>query len=221
MSMDFFLDRKSQMLLSEKLSAVPHLVEELAITITRQAHIQRRYMDKLRKRKPGSQIPFHVGASAAADELHNSLVTWVRHCCEERQINYTGHDDDITLSRWLRKNMIALALTQGSEEAFADLVDRIDECRRQIDLPPDDEVIIDRAQVEAANRQVLTAGQVEKIAPKLGAMGVGLNKRRVETLMRKGRLKCYAKDGDTQFFRLGEVLDAHHRYMTGTRKSAS
>ena len=218
MSMDFFLDRRLQTALQEKLATVPGLVEELVVTITRQSKIQRSGLGNPRRQKPGSRLPFHIAAADAADELHNSLVTWVRFTCEARQIHYTGHDDDLSLSRWLRRNMVALALTEGSEEAYDDIAARIDECRRQIDLPPEDEVIIDRARVYEANRQVLTAGQVERIAPKLGAMGNGLNKRRVETLRRSGKLKPCAMDGDVMFFRLGDVLDAHHRHV---RKKAS
>lgn len=211
MSMDFFLDRRDQARLREKLELVPGLVQELAITVTRRARIQRTGLGTPRRQKPGSRLPFHLAAAAAQDELHNSLTTWVRHVCEERQIRYAGHSDDITLARWLRRNMVALALTEGSEEACEDIIARIEECQRQIDLPPEDEIVIDRARVREANRQVLTAGQVERIAGRLGAMGVGLNKRRVETLARKGVLRPCGLDGDVRFYRLGDVLDAHHR----------
>lgn len=219
MSMDFFLDRKLQALLQDRLSAVPALVEDLVVTITRQSKIQRSGLGSSRRQKPGSRLPFHLAAADAADELHNSLVTWTRFVCESRQVYYTGSDDDISLSRWLRRNMVALALTEGAEEAYHDIMARIDECKRQIDLPPEDEIIIDRARVHEANRQVLTAGQVERIAPKLGTMGNGLNKRRVETLVRNGKLKACAMDGEVSFYRLGDVLDAHHRYAR--RKKAA
>lgn len=213
MSMDFFLDRKSQAILSEKLAGIPSLVEDLAITITRQARIQRSGLGNPRRAKKidGDRLPFHISAANAADELHNALSTWVRFVCEERQIRYTDHDDDLTLSRWLRKHMISLALTQGSEEAFEDLVGKIDECRRQVDLPPEDEIYIDQTRIQEANRQVLTAGQVERIACRLGPLGVGLNKRRVETLTKSHRLYPCAVDGKVEFFKLGDVLDAHHR----------
>ncbi|OCB10059.1 hypothetical protein A5717_23530 [Mycolicibacterium porcinum] len=81
--------------------------------------------------------------------------------------------------------MIQLALPEGSEEAYIDIRDRIDECQRQVDLPSDDEVHIDQTRIREANRQVLTDGQVEKIAQRLGALGEGLNKRRVGTLVRQ------------------------------------
>lgn len=219
MSMQFFLPKHLQNELRDKLSTVPGLVEELAITITRQSRIQRGGLAPLRRQKPGSRIPFHIAAADAADELHNALASWARFVCEARQVFYTGHDDDISLSRWLRRNMVALALTEGSEEAHADLMARIEECRRQIDLPPEDEIVIDRARVREANRQVLTAGQVERIAAKLGPLGAGLNKRRVETLARNGLRPC-ASDGEVLFYRLGDVLDAHHRHVRRQKKAS-
>jgi hypothetical protein len=156
-------------------------------------------------------VPYHIGASDAADAMHNALTTWVRFVCEERQVYYRGHDDDVSLSRWLRTQVTVLALIPGSEESCDEIVACIDECRRQVDLPPDDDIVIDAARVREANRQVLTAGQVEKIAGKLGSLGKGLNKRRVETLVRQRELFPCARDGDVRFYRLGDVLDAHHR----------
>ncbi|QRY43162.1 hypothetical protein JVX93_21700 [Mycolicibacterium boenickei] len=211
MSIDFYLDRASQARLIETLGTIPTLADQLAVTVTRQARIQKSGLGKPRRQKPGSRMPFHIGASEAADQLHTTLVTWVRHTCEGRQIHYREGDDLISLARWLRRNMIQLALTEGSTEAYIDIRDSIDECQRQVDLPPDDEVHIDSERIREANRQVLTAGQVEKIAHRLGALGEGLNKKRVETLVRQRQLRPCAMDGDVRFYRLGDVLDAHHR----------
>lgn len=211
MSIDFYLDRANQTRLTEALGTIPTLADQLAVTVTRQARIQKSGLGKPRRQKPGSRMPFHIGASEAADQLHTTLATWVRHTCEHRQIHYRDGNDLISHARWLRRNMIQLALTEGSEEAYIDIRDSIDECQRQVDLPPDDEVHIDAERIREANRQVLTAGQVEKIAPRLGALGNGLNKRRVETLVRQRKLRPCAMDGDVRFYRLGDVLDAHHR----------
>lgn len=70
---------------------------------------------------------------------------------------------------------------------------------------------------------VLTAGQIEKVARRLGEVGQGLTKRRVETLARHGRIHPAAVDGDTRFYRLGDVLDAHKRHARnpGTPRSAT
>lgn len=217
----FFLDKASQHKLREELASIPRMIGELSVTLTRQARIQRPGLSMSRRPKPESQVPIHIGAHNAADVLHNCLGTWVRLVCEQRAIVWDKGNDIITLAKWLRINMIALALTEGSEEAYEDIKAAIDECWRQIDIPADDDIVIDRGRVHEANRLVVTAGQVEKLANKMGAIGKGLNKRRVETLAarRKNPLRPCAVDGDVKFFRLGDVLDAHHRSDESGKKA--
>lgn len=221
MSMDFYLDRNGQRGLKEKLDQIPGLVEDLSVTITRQARVAPRNSMRLHRHKPESKVPFHIAAADAADELHNCLVTWVRFTCENRQVHYHSREDTLTLSRWLKRNIIGLALCEGSEDSYPDIAHHIDECRKQVDLPPEDIVMdIDRTRMEHANRQSVTADQIEKIAYKLGALAEGLNKRRVQTLDDGGRLKPIAIDNGIKFYRLGDVLDAHHRHATRTRHLA-
>ncbi|SKU54065.1 Uncharacterised protein [Mycobacteroides abscessus subsp. bolletii] len=217
----YFLDKGSQHKLREELASIPCMIGELSVTLTRQARIQRPGLSMSRRPKPESQVPIHIGAHNAADVLHNCLGTWVRLVCEQRAIVWDKGNDIITLAKWLRVNMIALALTEGSEEAYEDIKAAIDECWRQIDIPADDDIVIDRGRVHEANRLVVTAGQVEKLANKMGAIGKGLNKRRVETLAarRKNPLRPCAVDGDVKFFRLGDVLDAHHRSDESGKKA--
>lgn len=217
----FFLDKGSQHKLREELASIPRMIGELSVTLTRQARIQRPGLSMSRRPKPESQVPIHIGAHNAADLLHNCLGTWVRLVCEQRAIVWDKGNDIITLAKWLRINMIALALTEGSEEAYEDIKAAIDECWRQIDIPADDDIVIDRGRVHEANRLVVTAGQVEKLANKMGAIGKGLNKRRVETLAarRKNPLRPCAVDGDVKFFRLGDALDAHHRSDESGKKA--
>ncbi|YCU34470.1 hypothetical protein ACRYGU_16635 [Mycobacteroides abscessus] len=217
----FFLDKSSQNKLREELASIPRMIGELSVTLTRQARIQRPGLSMSRRPKPESQVPIHIGAHNAADLLHNCLGTWVRLVCEQRAIVWDKGNDIITLAKWLRVNMIALALTEGSEEAYEDIKAAVDECWRQIDIPADDDIVIDRGRVHEANRLVVTAGQVEKLANKMGAIGKGLNKRRVETLAarRKNPLRPCAVDGDVKFFRLGDVLDAHHRSDESGKKA--
>lgn len=221
MTVEFFLDRKEQRLLREKLEQVPGLVEDLSVTITRQARIAPRASMKLHRHKPESKLPYHIAAADAADELQNCLSTWVRFTCESRQLPNATKADTISLARWLNRNMISLALCEGSDTAYVDIAHFIDECRRQVDLPPDDVIFeIDRTRLAQANRQIVTAGQVEKIATRLGKLAAGLNKRRVETLDKGGALKACAIDGDVKFYKLGDVLDAHHRYVSRTSRLA-
>lgn len=219
----FYLDRRGQHELVNLLAGIPTLVEDLSVTLTRQARITRGDLGKTHRRKRDGTLPLHLGAAKASAELHNCLSTWARAVCEQRALDYDGNDDIIGLARWLRRWVIALAMTEGAEESLPDIKAHVSDCRRIVDLPPEDYVLIDRERVEKANRQVLTAGQVEKVARRLGEVGQGLTKRRVETLARHSRIHPAAVDGDTRFYRLGDVLDAHKRHARnpGTPRSAT
>ncbi|MBF6328750.1 hypothetical protein IU452_09485 [Nocardia transvalensis] len=87
-------------------------------------------------------------------------------------------------------------------------------------MPPEDEVFIDEARLRAANNTVLTADQVEKIAHRLGDIGIGLNRDRVRYLAKKG-LHAAAVDGVTKFYRLGDVLVAHLKHARRRRGGGS
>lgn len=244
----FFLPRKDQKHLREKLATVPRVAEDIAITETRQARTTRPGLSNSRRpKKAGYRIPFHLGAADAAHKLRSSLATAVRHTCEERDFDYwpvgythphgfigplreghrrlpKGYDEaaPMVTAKWLWKYMVAFAMTEGCQE-FADaIVAALAECEKEIQGPVD-VVVIDAARVEKANRQILTAGQIEKIAPKLGDVGKGLNKRRVETLnARQALWPCVSLiKGDPKFYRLGDVLEAHQQHAKKPRKKSA
>lgn len=219
----FYLDRRGQHELVNLLAGIPTLVEDLSVTLTRQARITRGDLGKTHRRKRDSTLPLHLGAAQASAELHNCLSTWARAVCEQRALDYDGTNDVIGLAKWLRKWVIALAMTEGAEESLPDIKAHVKACLQVMDIPPDDDVVIDEARVNAANRQVLTAGQIEKVARRLGDVGQGLTKGRVETLAKHGKVKPAGIDGKTRFYRLGDVLDAHKRHARnpGTPRSAT
>lgn len=73
--------------------------------------------------------------------------------------------------------------------------------------------------VEAANRQVVTGPQMEKLAHKLGDIGHGLSRKRVTYLRRRGLLDGWQdhdellRDGvepEWKYY-LGDVLAAHQK----------
>lgn len=207
----FYLDRRGQRELVAILGGVPSLAEDLVVTLTKQSRTARRGLGS-RPRKRESELPLHLGAAHESAELHNCLTTWVRAVCEQRALDYDGTDDVIGLARWLRRWIIALAMTEGAAEALPEIKDHVAACRRITDIPPEDEVVIDPDRLRRANRQILTAGQVEKIAGQLGEVGAGLTKGRVETLAKRKHIDPAAVDGKTRFFRLGDVLAAHLRH---------
>lgn len=222
MSMDFYLPRSEQIALRNDLNTIPGLVEELSITITRQARITRPGLGHLRKQKPGSRLPFHLAAAEASTELRNCLHGWVHTVCTQRQTPYTGRRDTMTLANWLNRNLTVLALTPTSETAYSDIHALIEHCRTLIDLPPEDELHIDPARITAANRSVVTLATIDTIASRLGPMGNGLNRDRLRLLAKHGDLKPTSIDTDTgtKFYRLGDVLHAHHNGKRTKRRRA-
>ena len=117
----FYLDRRGQRELVSILVGIPALVEDLSVTLTRQGRISRGDMGKPRRRKRDGTLPLHLGAAEASAELHNCLSTWARAVCEQRALDYDGNDDIIGLARWLRRWVIALAMTEGAEESLPDI----------------------------------------------------------------------------------------------------
>lgn len=220
MSMDFYLPRDQQTKLRDKLDQVPSLVEELATTITGQARIMRPGLGRLKHTKPGSRLPFNLAAAGVATELDRCLAGWVQFVCQARQVRYTGHRNALSHANWLKRNMTVLALIDGSQNAYEDIAGRIIECQNIIDLPPDDEIHIDRTRVKAANKSVVTLSTIDGIARRCGA--VGLNRDRLRLLVKAGLVKPASidKDSGTHFYRLGAVLDAHNKHTRRNRKIA-
>lgn len=208
----FFLSRRDQARLRDELGTISGLVENLSVTIARQARIQKANLGRPKRQRPGPRPPVHFGAFTAADDLHNALTTWVRLVCEQRCIYYRESNDMLTLARWLRKNMVALALTEGGGEAYEDLSPKIAECWRHVDLPPDDQVMIDHVRVTEAAGSVVTLDTVTAVANRIGDMAKGLNRDRLRYLVRCGRVRACRQDPDTgtKFYRLGDVLHAHN-----------
>lgn len=215
-----FITRTEVRSLLDLLRRIPGLAEELAITETKQGRVSRPGLASPRRpAKRGAQLPVHLGAYLAAEALRQHLSGWVRAVCEQRALEVPPVDDMVGAARWLDKNVIALAMTEGAEVALNEIRAAVRECDRQIDLPPDDEIVIDPERLRAANLSVLTAYGVEKIAGQLGLVGKGLNRDRVRTLRKHGGLRECDRDGETHFYRLGDVLAAHLRHKTRQRAS--
>ena len=203
--------------LRDILAGIPGLVEDLLNVECRTARLSRPGLGK-RAGKPGSSLPFHLGAADAADQLHSTLVGWVRVMADQKRGKGLPANATLSIAKWLHRNAEALALCEGSAEALDDIRDAVGECRRVVDIPPDDHVMIDPQRLEAANRSIVTRDSVETIAGKLGEMGTGLTARRLRTLEKAGILNAAGKDRDTGtlFYRLGDVLTAHMAHRRGS-----
>jgi len=117
----------------------------------------------------------------------------------------------LELGQWLDKHLIPFAMTEHAQTMYVDILAAIRDCSEAIDLPAEDVVVVTQARLRAANNSVLTADQVEKIATGLGDIGKGLNRDRVRYLAKNG-LNEAARDGETKFYKLGDVLAAHQKH---------
>lgn len=133
MTDDFFLDRPSQAALVELLDQIPGLVEDLAIAITRQDRMASGI--KIAKGSDEQPLPFNEDASESARALHDELARWVRLTCEQRRMTYAHTDDTINLARWLQRWIIALAMTEGADQALHDIRYTIRSARASCDRP--------------------------------------------------------------------------------------
>ncbi|WP_072689305.1 hypothetical protein [Rhodococcus marinonascens] len=136
-----FLTRAEIRQLVTMLQEIPELVEDLAITITRQDRIVAKGGPKLSRGSDEQPLVFNVNASEVADDLHGTLVGWVRHVCESRAMAYEGHVSTLSLARWLDRHVISLAMTEGSEEALDEISYAMRRARRAMDLPRPSKVL--------------------------------------------------------------------------------
>ncbi|MFD4457682.1 hypothetical protein [Nocardia sp. NPDC058480] len=213
-----FLSRSELRTLIEALRTIPAIVRDLAVTIARESRT-RPGLDETARVAPKSMPPIDLEAWQAGEDLRNVITSWVRLVCETRGLEVPAVNDLLGAAKWLDHQAIPFAMTEGSDSAWWDITAAIDECRRLIDLPTTADVVIDQDRLRRANNSVLTAYEVEKVAGKLGDLGKGLNRDRVRYLAKKG-LKSCGVDGDTSFYRLGDVLAAHQKHgRRGERKA--
>lgn len=170
MSETFYLDREGQRKLVKLLREIPSLVEDLAITICRR--------DRIARPMPGGRtsvervempLPINLDAVDAADALADTLLQWVQDVCEARQISWAGPTNALTLAKWLDRNVIALALTDGADNAPGQIGHRIKMARRTVDLPADEICAEpDTEKINLSYDMLLTARELAGIMPQLG-----------------------------------------------------
>ena len=173
-----------------------------------------------RRSQPASRPPYNIAAQGLLGELVDAVRETVHAICKHRNEGV----DDMGLEAaalWLRKHLTALSAMEARGVVLADRLTRVlDRSARATGLVAD-EYTINASMVEAANRQLVTANQVVKLAYKLGDQAKGLNYERIRTLKRRGELAVAAEDADTgtKFYRLGDVLAAHKRFRSRRRAS--
>ncbi|MFC9768895.1 hypothetical protein ACFVJ2_45005, partial [Rhodococcus jostii] len=140
----FFLSRFEQRTLVALLREVPDLVRDLAVALTVGGDPTKvRFGAPVTMGERERPLPFNAGAQDAADELRTELWGWARHVCECRAIDYTGGAGTAEIAHWLDRNVIALALTEGSETAPESIGYVIRAARRTTGVSAGRERIID------------------------------------------------------------------------------
>lgn len=213
MSDQGFLTRAEVDLLAGKLDHVADIEAALALALSGQAA---RLDGDGGRSVPGSRPPYPIELEHVAAELGNELSTTVRYLQSERGLPDVDGGTMAACAAWLTRHRFALQLVEAGGECFDALCHQIDKTRRI--LGHRDAMLVTDAQVEAANRQLLTASQVEQIARRLGERGHGLNRQRVWRLVEAGKVRP-SGDGEP-VFRLGDVLAAHESTPRRVRRSA-
>lgn len=212
----FWLPREDQEKLVAILATIPSLVEDLSVSLTRQDRIG----SGMRIRSGSDEQPLPIGLTAmeAADELHDELVRWVRLVCEQRAYPYPGNDT-LTLARWLKHKVIALALTEGADEALHDINLVVHNARAAVDRPQERIRHIDDTAVHEAGNSLITAMGIERIADALGHPG--LTMRRILRLVDAKKLTAVVQASDgSDMYRIADVIAAHLAHPTRQRKAA-
>lgn len=168
----FFITRADMQALASRLREIPELVEDLAITLTRQARLGGGG-GKLHSRRDAQPLPFDLNASDVADDLHGTIFGWVRHTCESRGIAYAGGTSTVAGASWLADHVTSLAMTEGCEEALDEVMHAMGRARRACDCvpertsPPRTDVEVAAAHARAPRLRVSPA-QAERLMPTLG-----------------------------------------------------
>lgn len=129
----WFLPKHEQDQLVELLDQIPALIEDLTIALTRQDRISTGG-PRVRTGSDEQPLPLSIAAMEASDLLHDTLTAWVRHVCEQRHYPHPGNAT-LTLARWLKRNIIALALTEGAEESLSEIQHATRKARQACDRP--------------------------------------------------------------------------------------
>ncbi|GAA5102705.1 hypothetical protein [Nocardia iowensis] len=209
-----YLDRIELRALAELLREIPDLAEDLGISLTRQSRLSTRGDYRMNRRPSEQPLPYNPAASRAADELHAVLVSWVRLVCEHRGLEYTGSPSTPGLARWLDRNLIALAMTEGAESAPGE-IRTVVQAALWIVCPPAAPVVLDEAMVTKARQHRLNASGIATLAKELGDEYQGLTVRRIQTLRDAGKIAPLPgpwAPGWPELYIVGEVLDEHLAY---------
>ncbi|NKR52914.1 hypothetical protein GS481_01830 [Rhodococcus hoagii] len=212
MADQFFITRADMQALTSLLREIPELVEDLAITLTRQDNVGAGV--RVASGSDEQPLPMNFAASDAHDLLRSTLAAWVRHVTDTPGMAYGGPPGTAGIATWLADHVTSLAMTEGCEEAYDEISHAMGECRRACDRHEDRAVLpLNATKLAAARAQELGARECAQVAKCLGEPYSALTKRRVLYLWGAGKLNAaqVTISGRVRVptFVLGQVLDAH------------
>lgn len=123
--------------LQRDLHAIPELVQELEVTITRQARIT---AEKHGGRSAERPLPWNLHASDKATELNATINAWaldVSRLAEDERDRLAEHHytDTPAVAAWLARNLHTLRQHQEAGQAYDELTNAVREARRSVDRP--------------------------------------------------------------------------------------
>lgn len=136
---DAYLCRTHTDDLARDLGAVPDLVAELDITLTRQARVT---SERHGGRSAERPLPLNVHASEKASILNSTINAWAldtsRLAEDERdQLAGNHYTDTAAVAAWLARNLHTLRMHAEAGQAHDELTNAIREARRAVDRPLD------------------------------------------------------------------------------------
>lgn len=205
-----FIPPHDRKLLRRILGELPELIEDLDDAAIKRTSLGLRYVTRSPSRS--EPLPYDPDAVAIADQLHNSLGSWVRLVHEHRGLDYLGPVTTTAFARWLYSHLTALSFTPGAEDALAD----IQALKRDAEAIACPAVGIlptmNDARVIQARALYLNARGIATLARDLGEEYRNLSQRRVDVLREAGLIAPVPgpwQAGHPKQYRVGDVLDAH------------
>ncbi|MGX7727582.1 hypothetical protein [Rhodococcus sp. 5G237] len=217
MSDGYFMPRHDQIALVAILDEIPELIEDLTIAITRQDRLSGGG-PKTRNGSDEQPLPISVEAMEAADLLTDTLASWVRHTTEQRAMHYTAPTTAVHYAAWLKRWHVALAMSEGSDEALDEIRYAVRQARRATDRPKEHTPTIDQQAVYEAGEALLNATQIAHIAATMGDHYQGLNVKRVLRLRHNQQITPAMTADGMDLYRIADVLTAHLTYPARRRK---
>jgi hypothetical protein len=220
----FYVTLQDRIEIVRLMREIPELVEELAITTSRQARMGSGGPQISTGKFKERPLFFNEFSAEITEDLRGVLVGWVRHVLEYRESAAWPEDSILTLARWLDHHVVALAMTPGSEEFLDEIRDAMGRAWRAVDrrveAPPR---AADPDRVDEARESLLNAVEIARQRAQFGEPYAGLNYDRIMTLKGKGAItpaeEVSTENGPMSLYRLGDVLDAHLAYPSRQRKS--